>query len=200
MRTINPVIGSRYSLTELRDIGISVFVLSVAFAVMFNTRGSELSIFMLLGMSAIIVCLSFVAHEMAHKFVAQRFGAWAEYRMFPIGLMFALVMSFFGIIFAAPGVVYISGQIDKEMNGKISAAGPAVNIVLGAVALVLALATSGLLASVFWIMASINAFFAIFNMLPIMPFDGSKIYKWSVPLYLVMLAGAVALIAMVWFM
>ena len=199
MRTINPATGTRYSKTEIRDISISVFVLSVAFAVMFQRRGVDLSIFMLLGMSAVIVCLSFVAHEMSHKFIAQRFGAWAEYRMFPMGLMFALLMSFFGVIFAAPGVVYINGQIDREMNGKISAAGPATNIVLGTAAIVLALVTSGLLGSLFWIMASINAFFAVFNMLPIMPFDGSKIYKWNVPIYLVMLASAVALLACVLF-
>jgi len=200
MRTINPATGTRYSKIELRDISISVFVLSVAFAVMFQRRGVDLGIFMLLGMSAVIVCLSFVAHEMSHKFVAQRFGAWAEYRMFPMGLMFALLMSFFGVIFAAPGVVYINGQIDRQMNGKISAAGPATNIVLGAAAIVLALVTSGLLGSLFWIMASINAFFAVFNMLPIMPFDGSKIYRWNVPVYLVMLASAVALLACVLFM
>ncbi|MCL2786846.1 MAG: Zn-dependent protease [Methanomassiliicoccaceae archaeon] len=199
MRTINPVTGGRYSALELRDIAVSVLVLSVAFAVMFHVRGSELGMVVLLCMSAFVVCMSFVAHELAHKFVAQRYGAWAEYRMFPIGLMFALVMSFLGIIFAAPGVVYIRGQIDKRMNGIISAAGPATNLLLGAAALIAALMTTGLASTVFWIMATINAFFAIFNMLPITPFDGSKVYKWSVPVYLVMLAVAVALIAIVLF-
>jgi Zn-dependent protease len=200
MRTINPVTGGRYSSIELRDIAISVFILSIAFAVMFNVRGNDFNILQLLAISAVIVCLSFVAHEMAHKFTAQRFGAWAEYRMFPIGLMFALLMSFFGIIFAAPGVVYIRGQIDKRMNGIISAAGPGINIILGVSALAVALLTTGTISYIFWIMASINAFFAVFNMLPIMPFDGSKIFKWNVPIYLVMLASAVALLAVVLFM
>ena len=199
LRTINTATGMRYSRTELRDIGISVLVLSVAFSIMFVRRGSDLNILMLLAISAVIVCASFVAHELSHKFVAQRYGAWAEYRMFPIGLVFALAMSFFGIIFAAPGVVYINGQIDREMNGKISAAGPAMNIVLGTAAIAAALLTSGLASSVFWIMASINAFFAVFNMIPLMPFDGSKIYKWNVPVYLIMITLAIALLAVVLF-
>jgi Zn-dependent protease len=198
MRTINS--GSRaYSTVEIRDIAISVIVLSVAFAVMFHINGSDLSVLELIGISAIIVCTSFVMHELAHKFVAQRSGAWAEYRMFPFGLMMALLLSFFGVIFAAPGAVYINGNIDRETNGKISAAGPAVNIVIGAVSVLLACMTGGLISSLLWIMATINGFFAVFNMLPIMPFDGSKIYRWNVPIYLLMLTAAVALLAVAWF-
>jgi Zn-dependent protease len=197
VRSINTGVGARYSITELRDIGISVLVLSVAFAIMFRIRDIGGGIFWLFVVSAVIVCASFVAHEMAHKFVAQRFGAWAEYRMFPFGLMLALLMSFFGVIFAAPGVVYVSGQIDRQMNGKISAAGPAINIILGSAALGLALLTSGSLSTVFWIRASINAFFAVFNRIPVMPFDGSKIYRGNVSAYLVMLTMAIALLASV---
>jgi len=200
MRTITPMIGARYSGIELREIGISVLVLSVAFTIMFFRNGSDINILVLLGISAAVVCASFLAHEMAHKFVAQRFGAWAEYRMYPFGLMIALMMSFFGLIFAAPGVVYMRGHIDNEMNGKISAAGPAVNIVIGAAAVALAFVTTGLISSVFWILATINAFFAVFNMIPIMPFDGSKVYKWNVPVYLLMLVAAVSLLAVAWFL
>ncbi|MCL2142740.1 MAG: site-2 protease family protein [Methanomassiliicoccaceae archaeon] len=200
MRTIYPSAGARYSSVELRHIAISVLVLSVAFTIMFYRGGSDIGVFALLGISAVIVCASFVAHEMAHKFVAQRYGAWAEYRMFPFGLMIALFMSFFGIIFAAPGVVYIRGNINTEMNGKISAAGPAVNIVIGVISVMLALLTDGIISSILWIMATINAFFAVFNMIPVMPFDGSKVYKWNVYVYLMMLAAAVALLAAAWFL
>jgi len=200
VRTINPTIRSRYSSIEVRDIAISVVVLSVAFAIMFFRRGvGGLSVPELIGISAVIVCTSFVIHELSHKFVAQRFGAWAEYRMYPFGLMLALMLSFMGMIFAAPGVVYINGNITKEMNGKISAAGPASNIIVGVFAVALAYSTTGLLSSIFWIMASINAFFAVFNMLPITPFDGSKIYRWNISVYLLMLAVAVALLAVAWF-
>ena len=200
MRTINAGIGERYSATEIRDIVISVAVLSVAFAIMFSRAGWRgFTMLELIGISAIIVCTSFVIHELAHKFVAQRLGAWAEYRMYPFGLMLALMLSFMGVIFAAPGVVYINGYIDDEDNGKISAAGPAVNIIMGTFAVIMAYMTGGVLSSIFWIMATINAFFAVFNMIPILPFDGSKIFKWNVAVYLLTVAAAVALLAVAWF-
>jgi Zn-dependent protease len=199
MRIIDSV-GERYSAIEVRDIAISVFILSIAFAVALSQGRIDIDFPVLIGISAVVVCFSFVAHELAHKFVAQRYGAWAEYRMFPMGLIIALLISFSGFIFAAPGAVYISNNIDDEENGKISAAGPAVNIVLGTIAFLLALSTTGIIETLFWIMASINAFFAVFNMIPIMPFDGSKIVKWNVAVYLLMLAAAAALLIKIWFL
>jgi len=194
MRSINPV--SRYSGIELRDITISVLALTTAFTIAFFRRGSDIALLLLFVISAIIVCTSFVAHELGHKFVAQKYGAWAEYRMFPAGLLVAVMLSFSGFLFAAPGAVYISGYIDEEKNGKISAAGPAVNMVVSAVAMIFAYMTTDLLSSVLWIMATINAFFAVFNLIPIMPFDGSKILKWNIAVYLIMVAAGVALLAM----
>ncbi|UCC92947.1 MAG: hypothetical protein JSW25_09845, partial [Thermoplasmata archaeon] len=46
----------------------------------------------------------FFLHEMAHKFVAQRYGCWAEFRYSQQGLLIALVLSAVaGFLFAAPG-------------------------------------------------------------------------------------------------
>ena len=197
MRQINYAAG-RYSATELKEIAISVLILSVAFTILLYFR-NNMDILFLFVISVIIVCSSFMLHELAHKFVAQKYGAWAEYRMFPMGLMMALLFSFMGFIFAAPGAVYINGYIDNAKNGKISAAGPAVNIVVGMAAIALAMLTTGMLSSVLWIMASINAFFALFNLIPIYPLDGSKIYRWNVPLYILMIAVAGAMLAIAWF-
>jgi len=199
MRRMEPEVKARYSAVEIRDIAISVIVLSVAFTILFDRGGSTLDIWVLLGISAVIVCASFVTHELAHKFVAQMYRAWAEYRMNTFGLGIALLMSFFGFIFAAPGAVYINGRIDQRKNGIISAAGPLVNIVLGSVAFILFLLTSGLISTIFFIMAFVNAFFAVFNMLPIMPFDGYKICKWSLSVYVLMIAAAGLLFLAVWF-
>ena len=197
MKQINYAAG-RYSAIELREIAISVLVLSVAFTILLNLR-NNMDILHLFVISLVIVCTSFMLHELAHKFVAQKYGALAEYRMFPMGLAMALVFSFMGFIFAAPGAVYINGYIDDAKNGKISAAGPAVNIVVGVAAAVLAFLTTGMLSSVLWMLAGINAFFALFNLLPMPPLDGSKIYRWNLPLYILMMAIAVALLATAWF-
>ncbi|MDI6855821.1 MAG: site-2 protease family protein, partial [Candidatus Thermoplasmatota archaeon] len=79
------------------------------------------------------VATGFLLHELMHKLVAQKYGCWAEYRAFPFGLVLALLMSAAGFVFAAPGAVYIMGSITKKENGKISLAGPLINIVIGAV-------------------------------------------------------------------
>jgi Zn-dependent protease len=97
-------------------------------------------------------------------------------------------------LFAAPGAVYIQGNIDQETNGKISIAGPAVNFVIAAIAIGFVLTLDpGTLAYVMLIMlAYLNAWIGLFNMIPVLPFDGSKIVKWSIPIYIVAVAIGVA--------
>jgi Zn-dependent protease len=67
-----------------------------------------------------------------HKFVSERYGFQAAFRMWPQGLMLALVLSAFtGFVFAAPGATYIEGYgIKTKENGIISLAGPLTNIVI----------------------------------------------------------------------
>ena len=125
---------------ELIQIGISVAVLTVAFTIVLlggfmGDLGSYTAVVWLfaLGVSAIVSITGFLLHELAHKFVAQRYGAWAEFRMYPTGLFMALIFSFLGFLFAAPGAVFISGRINRKQNGIISLAGPATNIAFGAI-------------------------------------------------------------------
>ena len=191
----------KFSKTEILHITVAILVLSVAFSVVMRRRFTSLDpsmndMLFLLGFSFILVVFSFLIHEFGHKFVAQRYNAWSEFRAYPFGLLFALMMSFMGFLFAAPGAVYIRGNIDKEMNGKISLAGPAVNFVVSAIAIVLFFMTGGLLATLFGMLAYLNAFLGLFNLIPIPPFDGSKIVAWDLKVYIVAaLVGAVELIA-----
>ena len=94
----------------------------------------------------------------------------------------------FGFLFAAPGAVYIRGYITDEMNGKISLAGPAVNIVIAAISLSISLwMMDGISGYIFFLMGYMNSFLALFNLLPIPPLDGSKIMMWNVYIYVAML-------------
>ena len=93
-------------------------------------------------------------------------------------------MSFFGFIFAAPGAVMISGPVGIRRNGKISLAGPAVNIVLAALFLgFLFLNPSGIAATIAYYGLLINTWLALFNMIPFGNFDGAKILKWNKLIY-----------------
>ena len=74
---------------------------------------------------------SLILHELGHKFMAQKYGCWAEFRADPKGLRFGLILSIFlGIIFFAPGAVMVMGRINNKENGHIALAGPAVNFFL----------------------------------------------------------------------
>ena len=196
-----------FSRIELRDIAIAVAVLTASFTIIFSRRWRLFSDDVLTNalwwvlVSFIMVMSSFILHELAHKFTAQRFGAWSEFRMYPTGLILCLIMSVVGFLFAAPGAVYIRGYITDEMNGKISIAGPAVNIGISTVALILCFIIGrGLSADIFFLLAYMNAFLAVFNLLPIPPLDGSKVLKWNPAVYAVSVAAAVALLLITFFL
>jgi len=207
---INPGFGMpRYSRMEINDLLIAMLGLSVAFTILLTSGGSNANLFssnsavnmiLLFVLAIALVSTSFIFHELAHKVVAQKYGAWAEFRLNPMGLLMAMIISFFGFLFAAPGAVYIRGMIDRRMNGHISAAGPLVNLIIGGSALAVALLTSGMISAIMMLFATLNAFLAIFNLLPIPPLDGSKIYPWNMPVYVIMMGSAVLLLltAMGW--
>lgn len=171
----------KFTVNEIRDIIISMLVISLAFAYIFSGRDLSSIIYPWLPVTVVVVGFGFVLHELAHKFVAIRYGYWAEYKMWPQGLIFALITAYFGFLFAAPGAVYIHGyHIKTSENGVISLAGPATNIILALLFLMLMpLASQYGLLVVSILGVTINSFLAFFNLLPIGIFDGTKIFRWN---------------------
>ena len=167
---------------EIVNIIVALIVLTISFSFAFVNYPPYLH----LDQAAAVIPLSFIAvltgflcHEMAHKYVGQRKGYWAEFRMYPLGLLLAFCAGLFlGVVFAAPGAVEISGNPDKDDMGTIALAGPASNVVLGFSFLILWLISTGLPGSLFYFIAYINIYLAVFNMIPIGPLDGAKVFKW----------------------
>jgi Zn-dependent protease len=195
----------RTSNTELLHIVIAWLSISFAFAILlfwfnWNRRPDFNEIFYDLGgpflISCITVGLSFLAHEMSHKFVAQRYGSWAEFRMNPFMLILMLLLVYgFGILFAAPGAVMIyGGNIGKRENGRISLAGPLSNLILGAAFLLLSSEPPGFIHDIGRIGVLINVTLALFNMIPFGIFDGKKVWDWNKPVYILFVTGAIVLL------
>ncbi|MBZ9569995.1 site-2 protease family protein [Methanobrevibacter sp. TMH8] len=197
----------KFSSNEIRDLFISFFVISLAFSILYS-RLDVTALINILPMVMVGVGLGFILHEIAHKITAMRYGYWAEYKTWTPGLFVALISSAFGFIFAAPGAVHIYGQYmtDRE-NGIISIAGPLTNILLSliflAVALWLGMTNPGLfspiIASPEWVTIlfetsmlgfSINAFLALFNLIPFSILDGAKIFRWNPLIWLSVAAVA----------
>jgi Zn-dependent protease len=187
-----------FSRIELQNILLAVGALTLAFTLLFTLHSwigglSGLSgVAFAFVISLVAVLTGFMLHEFAHKVIAQRNGAWAEFRAYPLGLMLAVVSGLFGIIFAAPGAVYIQGMINRKQNGLISIVGPLVNLVIGLSFLSLGLWMNvGILAVALYLIGWINITLAFFNMLPIPPLDGYKVLKWNLPVYIITFAAAV---------
>jgi Zn-dependent protease len=184
-----------FSALEVRDIAVAWLGLGVAFFLSFVSQNfgignlpaavsnAPLDALTILGIELVTVGSGFVLHELSHKFTAQRYGYWAEFRMWPLGLVFALVTSLLGIIFAAPGATYISGMnISEAENGKISIAGPLTNVAVALCFLPIWLFLSSM--GFYWHLLGfegvfVNVFLAAFNLLPLMPLDGAKVFHWN---------------------
>ena len=190
---------------EIRDLVISFIVIALGFTILYS-NGDYSNVTLIFPVVMIGVGAGFIFHELGHKFVAMHYGYYAEYELWPTGLLIALVSSFFGFIFAAPGAVVIySNGMEEKTNGIISIAGPIVNIVLGLIFfLILGSLRSfgdfvytemGVIVYLICLLGTrINFFLAAFNLLPIPPLDGSKVMAWSVPIWLVTFAIAALLV------
>jgi Zn-dependent protease len=194
-----PVMGqvsSQFSPGEIGSIIIAWLVLSVAI-----TYQNFLGLFTGSGSLEIVVAgfiataTGFIIHEMGHKFVAIRHGYVAHFRLWMWGLLltlFIVVFSGGGIVFGAPGAVYIAPAAaayygydatyrprdPEQENMIISAAGPGINLAFAVSFLSLFLfAPSGFLSTVALFGFELNVGLGSFNMIPIPPLDGSKIFR-----------------------
>ena len=172
---------------EIVDIIKAYVAISLAFGILLFKSEGAISFFI----AAIGVGFGFLLHELAHKVVAQYYRLFAEFRSFDQMLILAILMSFFGFVFAAPGAVMIHGFVNKERNGKISIAGPGVNIILAIIFLTLGVFFGKNVIFTYGYM--INVWLALFNMIPFGNFDGSKILKWDKKIYFGFLAVCVFL-------
>ncbi|MEK6857025.1 MAG: site-2 protease family protein, partial [Nanoarchaeota archaeon] len=117
-----------YSKTEIKDLAKAWLVISLAFAIVIAGFNSKL--ILIFPIMLLTVGVGFLLHELAHKYVAQKFGYKAEFRAFNQMLIFSLITSFFGFVFAAPGGVFHGRIASKQKEGLIAIAGPLVNVVL----------------------------------------------------------------------
>ena len=186
---------------------ISICILTLAFAFTI-TGNSFISGFQRIAnfpsgiiLSFFSIVTAFIFHELAHKFMAQKFGLWAEYRMFPQGLLFALLLSVFvGFVFAAPGAVMFRGDTREFETGKIAASGPLANIIIAVFALIIYVfvLSETAFGQFFGFLCLINSVLATFNLLPFGPLDGVKIVRWNSTVWSILfIIAAVIMIAFI---
>ncbi len=200
-----------FSRVELQNILIASSVLFLDFVLLFGgftglnnmfgiqfTAASALaSLEATLPLALLITLTAFLCHEMAHKFTAQSMGLWSEFRMSTQGLLFSIVFSLFGFLWGAPGATVVAGAREPRQMGLGSFAGPGMNLIWTGV-------FSGLSilpfhypgyhywTGVFFVVAFVNLWFAIFNLIPWGPLDGRKVLRWNHWVWGVTFFGALA--------
>ncbi len=144
---------------------------------------------------AVVMTSSFLVHEIAHKVIAQKKGLWAEFRLTTWGAILTFASIFLPFRMIAPGAMMIGGSIPSgEDILKISLAGPITNIIFSSALLGLAFT---LMPSTFAIMlflaAYINAFMAVFNLIPFGILDGYKIFSFNKKIWALAFTASAAL-------
>jgi Zn-dependent protease len=195
----------RISRREEFDLFIAWIAISLAFAIIFlrdTGHVDPVTALLFLGVSLFTVGIGFILHEMAHKFTAIKYGFWAEFRKDNTMLLVAVALAaLVGVVFAAPGATVIydsSGRgISREQNGKISVAGPLVNLLLCipfAALLIYGgggnLFTANIITMTGMIGLQVNAMIAAFNMLPVSVLDGKKVFAWNKVVFVIMILAA----------
>ena len=208
----------RFSSTEIRDLVIaSILVILVGISIFGNNLGifnaiNTVIVFFGLGLgwlvigTIVIFLASFMAHEMAHKFVAQHYGMWSEFRMTSMGYYLSAMAILFSLPIFGTGVVYSSGTTNVDHNGKTNLAGPLTNFVIAA-----ALAITSILMFIISVPLfplgillrygiQLNAFLGLFNMIPIQPFDGATVRHWDSRVWIALTIGLLFMLLLGYFM
>ena len=185
---------------EVLALGVAWIVLGVSFSMRYMlNRGwwsDPVALTEIFLVTLLIIGTGFLGHELAHKFTAQRYGAWAEFKLWTVGAIMSLVFALVSagtLVFAAPGAVYIASRssyigdvMDRKTNGIISLVGPLVNVAAaalsGLVYTLLSVAGIGMTISgfhpLFWAI-QINLWLGAFNMIPFFILDGQKVLAWN---------------------
>ena len=187
--TVESDTPGKFSKTEIKHLLIAIGVLTLAFSFAFSGN----SIFfgfnniqalpLALPIAFLGIITAFFVHELSHKFMAQKYGLWSEFRMYPRGLLLSLFFAVFtGFVFAAPGAVMFRGETRNFEMGKIAAAGPLANIVIAAITYPLyrfVFFETSFIGKILGFICLINALLGTFNLLPFGSFDGMKVIRWN---------------------
>ncbi|MEM2121604.1 MAG: hypothetical protein QXU20_03035 [Candidatus Woesearchaeota archaeon] len=195
----------RFNDEEVKSFIITALIL--AFCLSFRQWGPSESPDVLLGLKNLfnmflIVSLALLIRILAQKIYALHIGFNAEYTMWFYGLLFCLMLTFLSrgylffivagsfVVHFMPGhrLGYFRYGLNYFAMGLVALMGPLANVLLALVLKILQpYAISGLVPTAILV----NIYFALFNMIPVPPLDGSKIFFASRPLYFFSLGAIV---------
>ncbi len=205
----------KFTPKEIRSIIITIAVLS--FIVSFGEWGPGDRFDLFYGLislfnAVLVVTLSFLVHLSVKKIAALQVGYRAEYDLWTFGLIFGVMIVFVSTAWGRPVWILLAGGImlqhlaghrlghfRYDVNiyeaGWISMAGPLSNVLLA----VIFKALSGVVVNALILKAiTFNLLFALYNMLPIPPLDGSRMFFGSRMVYALGFFFVLAAVILLW--
>ncbi|MBC7091784.1 MAG: hypothetical protein H5T50_07770 [Nitrososphaeria archaeon] len=143
--------------------------------------------------------LSFLAHEIAHKISAVKEGLIAFFKLDVVGVILTFVSTFSPLKIVAPGSVMVLGYLDSKTMGKVSSAGPLINIFVGSLLYPFRyfnVPFSNALNAI----CLLNLWIAVFNLIPLGVLDGRKVFAWDKRIWLIMFIIPLLLLASTYFL
>jgi Zn-dependent protease len=214
------------SFHEILEFAIMVVWMGLAFGIFFAGGLNAFKDLVLLRTSImeslVVVFFAFVLHELAHRIAARRYGFHAVFHVWIPGLILAMGGALIGLLFAAPGGVYIQAQNTVENRaklGKSALVGPVVNMVLAVIFAVFTLvfiafiqsyttSSGASLDTASWVKTieeigvmglEINALLAFFNLIPWGFFDGFKVFQWNKKVWIIAFISSILLFVLTFF-
>jgi Zn-dependent protease len=193
----------KWSQKEVQHLGIAAaLVIGIGYSMaLYGFYGFNYD-WLIMSLFALVMTASFLVHEIAHKIFAQKAGMWAEFRLTTWGAVLTFISVFMPFKMIAPGAMMIGGNPPsaKEMV-KISVAGVITNMIFSATFLGLTWVFPPVSDTAYWwwlmlvFSAYINAFMAIFNLIPFGVLDGYKLFLLNKKLWVAAFIPAAILTA-----
>lgn len=198
---------------EKRGLIITIAVLAFIFS--FREWGTETFDITIgtknLIVSVVLVAIAMLVHEVTHRVIALWLGYRTQFKAWITGLVVGLVVSFVSngyLVFIAPGQLVFTHltahrlgkgyyELTYKHLGWIAMSAPIANI-LFAVLLKIVYVATGI--PVIQKLMMINIWIALFDMLPIPPFNGSRTFFGSRYVYVFVLGAMIGCAALLYYL
>lgn len=178
-----------FSLGEIRDLSFVALIIGFLFSAthdffIYTSPASAIYNFFI---ASILFSFVLIPYILFTKYFGDKYNCDAEFVLWPIGSVVSIVLTLLtNFVFAVVGAIQITTKhttrlgyrfvgLTNEELGKIAISGPALNFFLALIGFFLYSLNPGVV-SVF---INMNLIFALFNLIPIPPLNGSKVFGWS---------------------
>ena len=166
----------KLNLSELIAIIAASIVLGISISWQFFGPGP--AFLMLVALNSLLCLAGAIVHELSHKIIAVIFKIKVEYRFWPAGSALTLISSYLGNAFSIQAFVLeeIEPNTAKWKVGIMKLAGPVVSAIVMVVFAALDFFNSS---SIYKVVYSTSALWAMAEMLPFNGLDGKDIREWN---------------------